>query len=269
MKSASLTSAGWAGWREMAQLAGGFHRRSWRWPSPVLAGSIRSWPVRCLRLHLPIAAQPAATDDDGMADVPGDERCKHGEIAAWCGESECVAARKGLPVRVCELHTAARTTASRLAKRCSRDTAWLSVTATRPTPRSLSRCRLPCPLGSANASTAFPRTSLRKRSHARCCRTGMGRRIPAGMAARNRWPVERSRELPARGRPSRRSQRSSRAQASRGLKAPMAVRCSMAASLARATVSSSGRTARIQAAVFLARNRMHVRLQITASSDTG
>jgi hypothetical protein len=35
-----------------------------------------------------------------MAHVPGDERCKHGEIAAWCGESECMAARKGLPVRV-------------------------------------------------------------------------------------------------------------------------------------------------------------------------
>ena len=26
---------------------------------------------------------------------PGDERSKHGEIAAWCGEPECVAARKG------------------------------------------------------------------------------------------------------------------------------------------------------------------------------
>lgn len=24
-------------------------------------------------------------------------RCKHGEIAEWCGESECIAARKGLP----------------------------------------------------------------------------------------------------------------------------------------------------------------------------
>ena len=35
-----------------------------------------------------------------MADVPGDERCKHGEIAAWCGESECMAGRTGLPVRV-------------------------------------------------------------------------------------------------------------------------------------------------------------------------
>jgi hypothetical protein len=35
-----------------------------------------------------------------MAQVPGDERCKHGEIAAWCGESECMAARTGLPVRV-------------------------------------------------------------------------------------------------------------------------------------------------------------------------
>jgi hypothetical protein len=35
-----------------------------------------------------------------MADVPDDERCKHGEVAAWCGESECMAARKGLPKRV-------------------------------------------------------------------------------------------------------------------------------------------------------------------------
>jgi hypothetical protein len=35
-----------------------------------------------------------------MAQVPGDERCKHGEIAAWCGESQCMAARAGLPVRV-------------------------------------------------------------------------------------------------------------------------------------------------------------------------
>jgi len=32
--------------------------------------------------------------------VRGDERGKHGEIAAWCGESECMAARTGLPVRV-------------------------------------------------------------------------------------------------------------------------------------------------------------------------
>lgn len=43
--------------------------------------------------------RPAATDDGGMAHVPGDERCKHDEIAAWCGESECMAARMGLPVR--------------------------------------------------------------------------------------------------------------------------------------------------------------------------
>jgi hypothetical protein len=34
-----------------------------------------------------------------MAD-PDEQRCKHGEIAEWCGESECLAARKGLPVRV-------------------------------------------------------------------------------------------------------------------------------------------------------------------------
>jgi len=35
-----------------------------------------------------------------MAEVPADERCKHGEIAAWCGESECMAERTGLPKRV-------------------------------------------------------------------------------------------------------------------------------------------------------------------------
>jgi hypothetical protein len=46
------------------------------------------------------AGRPAAADDGGMAQVPGDERCKHGKIAAWCGESEWMAARKGLPVRV-------------------------------------------------------------------------------------------------------------------------------------------------------------------------
>jgi hypothetical protein len=50
--------------------------------------------------NLPVAAQQTAADDGGMAAVPGGERCKHGEIAAWCGESECMAARKGLPVRV-------------------------------------------------------------------------------------------------------------------------------------------------------------------------
>jgi len=32
--------------------------------------------------------------------VSDEQRCKHGEIAEWCGESECLAARKGLPVRV-------------------------------------------------------------------------------------------------------------------------------------------------------------------------
>lgn len=29
-----------------------------------------------------------------------DERCKHDQVKAWCGESECMAERKGLPVRV-------------------------------------------------------------------------------------------------------------------------------------------------------------------------
>ena len=47
-----------------------------------------------------IARRSKATDDNDMAEVPDDERCKHGEVAAWCGESECMAARKGLPERV-------------------------------------------------------------------------------------------------------------------------------------------------------------------------
>ena len=32
--------------------------------------------------------------------IPDEERCKHGEVAAWCGEAECYAARKQMPVRV-------------------------------------------------------------------------------------------------------------------------------------------------------------------------
>lgn len=35
-----------------------------------------------------------------MAGSGSEERCKHGEVAAWCGESECLAVRKGLPARV-------------------------------------------------------------------------------------------------------------------------------------------------------------------------
>ena len=31
---------------------------------------------------------------------PDEVRCKHGEVAAWCGESECMAARTGLPAWV-------------------------------------------------------------------------------------------------------------------------------------------------------------------------
>jgi hypothetical protein len=32
--------------------------------------------------------------------IPDEERCKHGEVAPWCGEAECYAARKQMPVRV-------------------------------------------------------------------------------------------------------------------------------------------------------------------------
>ena len=38
--------------------------------------------------------------DDAFMAGSDEQRCKHGEIAEWCGESECLAARKGLPVRV-------------------------------------------------------------------------------------------------------------------------------------------------------------------------
>jgi hypothetical protein len=50
MESASLTSAGCAGWREMTQPSGRFHRCTCLCPSPVLAGSTRSRSVRC-RFH--------------------------------------------------------------------------------------------------------------------------------------------------------------------------------------------------------------------------
>lgn len=32
--------------------------------------------------------------------MAGEERCRHGEIAAWCGESDCLAARSGMLARV-------------------------------------------------------------------------------------------------------------------------------------------------------------------------
>ena len=54
---------------------------------PVMASSYRLRPGR----H--------RMNDDCMAS-PDEVRCKHGEVADWCGESECMAARKGLPVRV-------------------------------------------------------------------------------------------------------------------------------------------------------------------------
>jgi len=50
MKSASLTSAGWAGREEMTHPSGRFQRCTCRWPSVVLAGSIRS---RSGRLAVP------------------------------------------------------------------------------------------------------------------------------------------------------------------------------------------------------------------------
>jgi hypothetical protein len=38
--------------------------------------------------------------NDGCMAGADEARCKHGEVADWCGESECMAARKGLPARV-------------------------------------------------------------------------------------------------------------------------------------------------------------------------
>ncbi|HEY5987236.1 MAG TPA: hypothetical protein VIV12_12810 [Streptosporangiaceae bacterium] len=45
MKSSSLTSAGCEGLVEMTHPPGWAQRWTWRWPSPVLAGSISSWLV--------------------------------------------------------------------------------------------------------------------------------------------------------------------------------------------------------------------------------
>ena len=120
------------------------------------------------------AGRPAAADDGGMAQVPGDERCKHGEIAAWCGESECMAARKGLPVRVWRTPYGNAYHRTPTAKRCLKASRWPSVTVARLTPRSLSRCQRPCPPCSANASTVSRRTSPRTRSHARSGPAGYG-----------------------------------------------------------------------------------------------
>ena len=115
------------------------------------------------------------------------------------------------------LHTAMRITARRPAKRCLRDIAWPGVTAARLTPRSR-------PVVSGDVRPArrmlplFPgERPCGREAMPGLVRRGMGRRIPAGMAARCRRPVERPSELPARGRPSRRSQRPSRAQASQRL----------------------------------------------------
>jgi hypothetical protein len=47
-----------------------------------------------------LAVRRLQMGDMTMVGSGGEERCKHGEVAAWCGESECLAARKGLPVRV-------------------------------------------------------------------------------------------------------------------------------------------------------------------------
>jgi hypothetical protein len=70
-------------------------------PSEFTATAVGQTPASAAAAPAsPFAGRPAAADDAGMAQVPGDERCKHGEIAAWCGPSECMAARKGLPARV-------------------------------------------------------------------------------------------------------------------------------------------------------------------------
>jgi len=50
-----------------------------------------------LKAHCPLCLRRYTINHGCMAD---EARCKHGEVADWCGESECMAARKGLPVRV-------------------------------------------------------------------------------------------------------------------------------------------------------------------------
>jgi hypothetical protein len=113
------------------------------------------------------------------------------------------------------LHSEVRTTARRPAKRCSRDIGWPSVTATRLTPRNLSRCQRRCPPCSASASTVSGERPCGREAMPGPVRRGMGGRIPAGMAARCRRPVERPGELPAQSQPSRRCQGRGGAQAQR------------------------------------------------------
>jgi hypothetical protein len=52
-----------------------------------------------LECGYPLHLDHHKVNDSHMAN-PDERRCKHGEVSDWCGESECMAARKGHPVRV-------------------------------------------------------------------------------------------------------------------------------------------------------------------------
>ena len=73
MKSASLTSAGWAGLREMTHPSGRFHRCTLLCPRLTSAGSARSRSVRC-RLHLAARLPRVGQDRRDRAQRPSRAR---------------------------------------------------------------------------------------------------------------------------------------------------------------------------------------------------
>ena len=160
-------------------------------------------------------------------------RCRAMSVASTARSQHGAASRnawrraRDFPSECGGLHTAVHITARRPAKRCLRDIAWQSVTAAN-SPRGV------CPAVSGDVRSArrmlplFPgERPCGREAMPGLVGRGMRRWIPAGMAARCKRPVERPGELPARGRPSRRSQRPSRAQASWQLQASLTIGCAL------------------------------------------
>jgi hypothetical protein len=160
-------------------------------------------------------------------------RSQHGAVSrnAW-------RRARGFPSGCGGLRTAVRITARRPARRWLRDIGWPGVTVARLVPRSLSRWQRRCPPCSASASTVPGERARGREAVPGLVGRGMGGRIPAGMAARCRRPVERPGELPARSRPSSRSQRPSGAQASWRFQASVTIGC------ARPALPPAGRVCR-------------------------
>ena len=173
MKSASLTSAGCAGWREMTQPSGRFHRCTCLCPSPVLAGSTRSKSVRC-RFHTsrPVYRGFARIAATVRSVHPAPLRCgfRPGSAADGHGipasPARASAARDLRPRRQGRLPPAS-TAECRSGRTAAPSTRTGSRRTPARTPRSRSR---PTPrLGSANAATGAAACGRRGHGSSRLC----------------------------------------------------------------------------------------------------